>query len=157
MLLCVQSLLLTKKWSSSNLKIFTSNLFINICIKSYTWLYMGRVLWCSDSYFYRILWFQYSRLGDWPSLHKENINATRTVQQVKANIREIDKTRKQINDEDLEEFDKKTESMKRDALQAIQDFIGSVETDMTQGTEIIMRQSQWSVTHFIQHRILLVL
>ena len=47
--------------------------------------------------------------------------------------------------------------MKRDALYTIQDFIGSVETDMTQGTEIIMRQSQWSVTHFGQYRILLAL
>ena len=45
--------------------------------------------------------------------------------------------------------------MKRDALHTTQDFIGSVETDMTQGTEIIMRQSQWSVTHFMQYRILL--
>ncbi|KAK3083493.1 hypothetical protein FSP39_024121 [Pinctada imbricata] len=71
----------------------------------------------------------FSRLNDWNGLHKENINATRTVQQIKANIKEIENTRKRIVDEDVEEFDKKTSGMKYDAVLAIQEFLCSVQSE----------------------------
>ncbi|KAK3082781.1 hypothetical protein FSP39_005174 [Pinctada imbricata] len=72
---------------------------------------------------------RFSRLNDWNGLHKENINATRTVQQIKANIKEIENTRKRIVDEDVEEFDKKTSGMKYDAVLAIQEFLCSVQSE----------------------------
>ncbi|KAK3083062.1 hypothetical protein FSP39_012925 [Pinctada imbricata] len=68
---------------------------------------------------------KFSRLNDWSGFQKENINATRTVQQIKVNIKEIENTRKRIVDEDVEEFDKKTSGMKYDAIHAIQEFLCS--------------------------------
>ena len=60
---------------------------------------------------------------DWNGLNKEQINASRTIQQIKANIREIEKARKQTLDDDLCSFDDKVEDMKQRALAAVQEFI----------------------------------
>ncbi|XP_046377157.1 syntaxin-17-like isoform X2 [Haliotis rufescens] len=60
---------------------------------------------------------------DWKGLNKEQINASRTIQQIKANIREIEKARGQILEEDLPTFDKKVESMKEKAVESIEAFV----------------------------------
>ena len=60
---------------------------------------------------------------DWPSLHTEQVHATRTVQQIKANIYEIEKTRLQVLEEDLDQFDQKIERMKHSALRSVKEFV----------------------------------
>ena len=77
---------------------------------------------------------QFSRLNDWNALHRENVNATRTVQQIKANIKEIKRLRSQVVEEDVEEFDNKTDPMVQQALKTLQDFVHlSKELSQTSG------------------------
>lgn len=66
---------------------------------------------------------KFSRLQDWTNLNKEQINTTRTVQQIVSNIKEIEKTRRQIEDNDLIKFDERIKDMKSAALKAIKEFI----------------------------------
>ncbi|CAC5416269.1 STX17 [Mytilus coruscus] len=65
---------------------------------------------------------KYSRLQDWTNLNKEQINTTRTVQQIVRNIKEIEKTRRQVQDSDLHKFDEKIEDMKNTAIRSIKEF-----------------------------------
>lgn len=66
---------------------------------------------------------KYNRIMDWPNLHTEQINATRTVQQIIANVREIEKARLQVMDDDVAAFDEKIDRMKQTALQSVKDFV----------------------------------
>ncbi|CAI9739633.1 syntaxin-17-like isoform X1 [Octopus vulgaris] len=66
---------------------------------------------------------KYSRLDDLYSLNKEQVNAGRTVQQIKANIKELEKARSRIIDEDLSKFDAKLKHVKEKALTAITEYI----------------------------------
>ncbi|KAL3854422.1 hypothetical protein ACJMK2_013692 [Sinanodonta woodiana] len=68
------------------------------------------------------------KLGDWSSLTSENVNTLRTIQQIKANVREIEKARKQVLDEDLKKFDKKIDGMKTAAIQAVLEFVDISES-----------------------------
>ena len=65
---------------------------------------------------------QFNRLHDWTSLNGENINATRTVQQIKANLQEIEKVRHQVLEEDLDAFDNKINDMRESAIQSVLEF-----------------------------------
>ncbi|XP_063417228.1 syntaxin-17-like [Mytilus trossulus] len=65
---------------------------------------------------------KYSRLQDWTNLNKEQINTTRTVQQIVSNIKEIEKTRRQVQDSDLHKFDEKIKDMKNTAIRSIKEF-----------------------------------
>ncbi|XP_045178297.2 syntaxin-17-like isoform X2 [Mercenaria mercenaria] len=69
---------------------------------------------------------KFNRLQDWTSLHTEQINATRTIQQIKANIHEIEKSRLQVCDEDLEKFDNKINDMKHSAMKSVCEFVDLV-------------------------------
>ncbi|PIK43810.1 putative syntaxin-17 [Apostichopus japonicus] len=60
---------------------------------------------------------------DWDKLNTEQINARLTVQQLKANIREMDKARCQIRDEDLPALDARVNPLKEEAMEAIASFI----------------------------------
>ncbi|XP_067687314.1 syntaxin-17-like [Haliotis asinina] len=60
---------------------------------------------------------------NWKGLDKEQVNASRTIQQIKANIREIEKARRQVREEDLAKFDDKVECMKEKAVQSIEAFV----------------------------------
>lgn len=75
--------------------------------------------------------FQFNRISDWNALHRENINATRTVQQIKANIKEIKKLRNQVLEEDIDKFDDRTEPMVQQAIQTLQDFV-NLNTELSQ-------------------------
>ena len=66
---------------------------------------------------------KFNRLQDWNSLNKEQINATRTVQQVVTNIKEIEKTRRQTQDSDLQKFDERIKDMKSAAFIAAKEFV----------------------------------
>lgn len=71
---------------------------------------------------------KYARLDDLYSLNKEQVNAGRTVQQIKANIRELEKARGRIIDEDLPKFDDKLKHVKAKAIAAITEYIGDDHT-----------------------------
>lgn len=58
----------------------------------------------------------------WRELNIEQINASRTVQQLQATIRDLDKIRHQIQENDVEQFDKQIAGMKVEALTAVQEF-----------------------------------
>ncbi|XP_070570616.1 syntaxin-17-like [Ptychodera flava] len=66
---------------------------------------------------------KYQRLQEWEKLNVELINASRTVQQLKANVREMEKTRNQIRDEDLDKFDARVLPIKEEAISAVMSFI----------------------------------
>ncbi|XP_033728255.1 syntaxin-17-like [Pecten maximus] len=66
---------------------------------------------------------KYNRLEDWTNLDREQVNASRTVQQIMANVREMEKMRKQVKDDELEEFDGKTSNMRQTAIAAIMEFL----------------------------------
>lgn len=66
---------------------------------------------------------KFQRLKEWDNLNKEQINATRTVQQLKANIKELEKTRNQVAEEDLNKFDDKVISVKHEAIDGVLEFL----------------------------------
>ncbi|KAK6165853.1 hypothetical protein SNE40_022683 [Patella caerulea] len=71
----------------------------------------------------------------WTSLNKEQINSSRTVQQIKANVREIEKARAQIVDEDLHKFDDWIEEVKLKAIKAVEEFILLSQSGSSSPTE----------------------
>jgi len=58
----------------------------------------------------------------WKDLNMEQINASRTVQQLKATIRELDKVKDQLVETDVNAFKKRIEPTRNEALEAIQEF-----------------------------------
>lgn len=66
---------------------------------------------------------RYKEQEDWKKVNTEQINARLTVQQLKANIREMDKARCQIREEDHEQLDALVNPLKQEALDAIAEFI----------------------------------
>jgi syntaxin 17 len=66
---------------------------------------------------------KYSRYGDHRLLCREHINASRTVQQLKANLIELDRTRLQVEDKDLREFDRRTVRIRDDAAKVLGEFM----------------------------------
>lgn len=71
---------------------------------------------------------KFNRLEDWTNLDREQVNASRTVQQIMANIREMEKMRKQVQEDEIGAFDGKTSLMRQTAMAAIMEFL-----DMGQG------------------------
>jgi len=65
---------------------------------------------------------KYTYTKQWMELNKEQINATRTVQQLKATIRDLDNIKFQIREEDLDGFEKSITPMKQQSIQSIQEF-----------------------------------
>lgn len=93
--------------------------------------------------------FQFNRISDWNALHRENINATRTVQQIKANIKEIKKLRNQVLEEDIDKFDDRTEPMVQQAIQTLQDFVNlNTELSQTCGNLAIFHCFNLSITKY---------
>uniref|UniRef100_T1IPI1 t-SNARE coiled-coil homology domain-containing protein n=1 Tax=Strigamia maritima TaxID=126957 RepID=T1IPI1_STRMM len=66
---------------------------------------------------------KFESLSEWDKVHREQVNASRTVQQLTADIWEIERLRNQIRTEDLIEFDKKLSPLKTETLNAIQAFL----------------------------------
>jgi len=65
---------------------------------------------------------RYSYAEAWKKLNIEQINASRTVQQLKANMRELENTRLKIRDEDIAAFEAKILPIKKQAVDAISSF-----------------------------------
>ncbi|XP_001638231.2 syntaxin-17 [Nematostella vectensis] len=58
----------------------------------------------------------------WRELTAEQINAARTVQQVKANISQMENTRKQVLDSEVHLFDEKVAPIKEEAMATVRSF-----------------------------------
>ncbi|XP_017280560.1 syntaxin-17 [Kryptolebias marmoratus] len=68
-----------------------------------------------------ILKFQQSQ--QWDRLHQEHINASRTVQQLRANIREMEKLCSRVRSEDAEDLEALVEPVRNQASAAAQYFL----------------------------------
>ncbi|XP_064883790.1 syntaxin-17-like isoform X2 [Oncorhynchus nerka] len=68
-----------------------------------------------------ILKFQHS--GQWDRLHQEHINASRTVQQLRANVREMEKLCGRICPEDGPALERLVQPIRDRASAAVQDFL----------------------------------
>jgi syntaxin 17 len=68
--------------------------------------------------------WQFQQLGDWDRMRCEQINATRLIKQLKALIYEMDMLRSQVQDSDLQKFDRLTYQARKDAQDAIKEYLG---------------------------------
>ncbi|XP_069671492.1 syntaxin-17 [Periplaneta americana] len=66
---------------------------------------------------------KFQRLGDWDRMHREQINATRLVKQLKALLYEMDILRSQVQDSDLQKFDSLTDQARKNAQDAIKEYL----------------------------------
>ncbi|XP_013860203.1 syntaxin-17 [Austrofundulus limnaeus] len=66
---------------------------------------------------------KYQQSQQWDRLHQEHINASRTVQQLRANIREMEKLCSRVRPEDAEALDALVEPVRTRASAAAQDFL----------------------------------
>jgi syntaxin 17 len=57
-------------------------------------------------------------------MHLEQVNATRLIKQMKSLIYEIDMLRSQVQDSDLQKFDRLTEQARKNAQDAIKEYLG---------------------------------
>ncbi|KAK3740170.1 hypothetical protein QZH41_014094, partial [Actinostola sp. cb2023] len=60
--------------------------------------------------------------GSWHDLNAEQINAARTVQQLKVNIREMENIRRQVMPSEVSLFDDRVASIKDEALNGVRSF-----------------------------------
>ncbi|EEC13786.1 syntaxin, putative, partial [Ixodes scapularis] len=65
---------------------------------------------------------KFQKLKQWDKLHVEQINASRTVQQLKADLYELDHVRSQVQPENLKQFEKLVFPMQEEALQKVRTF-----------------------------------
>ncbi|XP_071791917.1 syntaxin-17-like [Asterias amurensis] len=72
---------------------------------------------------------KFHKQRNWEKLTTEQINARQTVQQLKANIREMEKTRSLIREEDLPSFDSRVSPVKEEAIHAVVDFLEMTDTE----------------------------
>ncbi|XP_077577452.1 syntaxin-17 [Stigmatopora nigra] len=66
---------------------------------------------------------KYQQSKQWDRLHQEHINASRTVQQLRANVREMEKLCSRVRAEDAEALEKLVKPVKDRASIAVQDFL----------------------------------
>jgi syntaxin 17 len=57
-------------------------------------------------------------------MHCEQINATRIIKQLKSLLYEMDMLRTQVQDSDLQKFDKLTDQARKNAQDAIKEYLG---------------------------------
>ncbi len=62
-------------------------------------------------------------LGEYDALNKEQINASRTIQQLKSNIRQLENTRSQVRNEDLSKFDARVKHLQNQSQIAVAEFL----------------------------------
>ncbi|KAK7097690.1 syntaxin-17-like [Littorina saxatilis] len=71
-------------------------------------------------------------MEDWVGLHKEQVNASRTVQQVKATLRELERARSQVFDDEVDQFDRQVQDAKVKAVAAVESFLRISQADQLQ-------------------------
>ena len=62
-------------------------------------------------------------------MHHEQINATRQIKQLKALLYEMDTLRSQVQDSDVQQFDRLTDQARKDAQDAIKEYLGNSSGD----------------------------
>ncbi|XP_048881554.1 syntaxin-17 [Brienomyrus brachyistius] len=67
---------------------------------------------------------KFQRCQQWDRLHQEHINASRTVQQLRANVREMEKLCGRVRREDALALEKMVQPTRDRASEAVQDFLG---------------------------------
>lgn len=77
----------------------------------------------------------------WDKLRSEQINARRTVQQLKANVRAMEKVRLQVCDDDLGVFDDQISPVKEEVIQAVVKVIELCGVERSPLGDPIMTQS----------------
>nr|CAD7429521.1 unnamed protein product [Timema monikensis] len=65
----------------------------------------------------------FQSINDWDKVHREQINATRLLKQLKALLSEMDVLRGQVQNSDLDKFDKLTSSARDSAAKAIDEYL----------------------------------
>ena len=60
---------------------------------------------------------------DWIHLNKEQINASRTIQQMCSNLRELQKTRSRVIEVDIEKFDAKVKDVSDECVAAVSELV----------------------------------
>ena len=75
---------------------------------------------------------QLKAVEDWAGLTREQINASRTVQQVKANIRQLEQTRTCVCDDDLAQFDASLADIQKQTVAAVVDFLADHDLESGQ-------------------------
>ncbi|KAJ9600459.1 hypothetical protein L9F63_009229, partial [Diploptera punctata] len=65
----------------------------------------------------------FEQMGDWEKMHREQINATRLIKQLKALLYEMDMLRNQVQESDLKKFDKLTDDARNSAQDAIKEYL----------------------------------
>lgn len=75
---------------------------------------------------------------EWDKVHREQVNASRTIQQLKADIWEVDKLRQQVLDDDVDKFEERVSSVRKEALDAVQEFI-ECHKGVTDPTRLMFR------------------
>lgn len=76
---------------------------------------------------------QFKQSRDYDALDKEQINASRTCQQLKSNIRQLEITRSHLEDDDLKRFDLRVSQIRMEAFTSFMDFsahYGNLDTDL---------------------------
>lgn len=58
-------------------------------------------------------------------MHHEQINATRLIKQLKALLYEMDTLRSQVQDSDVQQFDRLTDQARKNAQDAIKEYLGN--------------------------------
>ena len=58
-------------------------------------------------------------------MHHEQINATRLIKQLKALLYEMDTLRSQVQDSDVQQFDQLTDQARKDAQDAVKEYLGN--------------------------------
>ncbi|XP_078093467.1 syntaxin-17 [Mustelus asterias] len=96
---------------------------------------------------------KYQRWSQWDKLHQEHINASRTVQQLRANMREMETLCLRVRDEDSQALEKIIDSVQKRAAVAVLEFLklhselaeepsGHCSTDNLQGPRSSLVRSQ---------------
>ena len=84
------------------------------------------------------LW-QFKSLQDYESLDREQINASRTCQQLKSNIKQLEQARSRLEAQDLDKFDQRISEIRMQAITSVVEFLdhhGCVtENVVTSGTK----------------------
>lgn len=70
---------------------------------------------------------KYERLRDWDKVQKEQVNALRLVKQLEQLLYEMDTLRGQVEDGDIDKFDKLTAKARASTINAIQEYLGSIQ------------------------------
>jgi len=95
---------------------------------------------------------RFQNAGSLPALHREQVNATATVQQITGTLRQISQMRVQVQESDLHIFDRLIQDIHNEATIATQEFlttnhVSSDENKSRENNDNIINKSDSSMTN----------